>query len=62
MFPDASAEGPLILAGGNYHTGRKAGEVVAQSHDRGAGEPTRRLQSPLLGCFRTEGKHRQTWG
>ncbi len=46
-FQNVSAEGPLILAGDGYHTGREIGKYAEQSHDGPGGEPAEETGSQV---------------
>lgn len=51
-FRNVSAEGPLILAGEGYHTGREIGKCAEQSHDGLGSEPAKETaRSPLKSYF-----------
>lgn len=48
IFQKDSAEGPLILAGEGYHTGR---DCTVQSHDGPGGEPVKETAGHLWSTF-----------
>ena len=57
-FQKVSIEGPLILARGGDHTGRKIGKCAEQSHDRLGGQPAEQTsRSPLRSGIREQGAH-----